>query len=128
MSRTSLMRRVAAGALAVIAFSLASPAAGAHAEAPPAAEREKVSLQLGSFRAWENATALRDALEALGENTYVDEATLRGKPMYRVRVGTFVSYLDAADAIRRLRDLGYDPIVVVGTRFAEPAPPVTAAP
>lgn len=92
--------------------------------APAQAQRtgdlaEPLALQVGAFRSWPHATALRDKVLAVDTNAYIAEADVEGQPLFRVRVGAFLSYGDARAAAERLRNAGYQPLLLVGDRFAK---------
>lgn len=80
---------------------------------------EPLALQVGAFRSWPHATALRDKVLAVDANAYIAEADVDGQPLFRVRIGAFPSYDDARAAAERLRQAGYQPLLLVGDRFAK---------
>jgi len=66
-------------------------------------------LQIAAYGAQADAVARRDKLRGAGlGNAFVEEATVNGKPQYRLRVGPFPSREAAQDGQARLRALGYD--------------------
>jgi len=66
-------------------------------------------LQIAAYGVRADAVARRDKLRGAGVgNAFVEEATVNGKPQYRLRVGPFPSREAAQDVQARLRELGYD--------------------
>lgn len=76
-------------------------------------EGEKVQLQLASFSARDNAERARDKLQAGGvEALRIDEATVNGQPVWRLRVGPVPSSR-VQELSARAADLGFGSVQIV---------------
>lgn len=76
---------------------------------PQPAARGNFVLQIASYGAQPDAQSRRTKLHQAGvTNAFVEQATIGGKPQYRLRVGPFPSREAAQAAQARLRTLGYD--------------------
>lgn len=78
------------------------------------AERGPYQLQVGSFRASQDAEALRAQLVLLGLSASLQSVTVDDETWHRVRVGPFDSARDADAARRRLQENGFDAMVLRG--------------
>ena len=88
------------------------PPAQNHARAS-AREGEQVQLQLASFSARDNAERARDKLQAGGvEALRIDEATVNGQPVWRLRVGPVPSSR-VQELSARAADLGFGSVQIV---------------
>jgi tetratricopeptide (TPR) repeat protein len=65
------------------------------------------SVQVGSFRRWNNAKKLHDELKNKGYDVNIHTAILGDSRFYRVRVGRYSRLSDAEDMARILRNNGY---------------------
>ncbi len=78
------------------------------AEPAASAQQDEVLLQLGSFAARDNAERARDTLQAGGvEALRIDEATVNGQPVWRLRVGPVASSR-VQELSARAADLGFE--------------------
>lgn len=83
------------------------------AEPAANAQQNKVLLQLGAFSARDNAERARDALQAAGvEALRIDEATVNGQPVWRLRVGPVASS-QVQELSARAADLGFGSVQTV---------------
>jgi len=89
-------------ALALLAGQSPSPATST-----PATTGQFV-VQIASYSTQEDAQARRDKLRGEGvSNAFVEQGSIEGKNVFRLRVGPFVSRDSAQTAQTRLRTLGY---------------------
>ncbi len=78
------------------------------AEPATSAQQDQVLLQLGSFAARDNAERARDTLQAGGvDGLRIDEATVNGQPVWRLRVGPVASSR-VQELSARAADLGFE--------------------
>jgi len=77
--------------------------------AAPAAAAGEFVVQIASYSTQEDAQTRRDKLRGEGvSNAFVEQGTIEGKNVFRLRVGPFVSRDAAQAAQTRLRTLGYN--------------------
>jgi len=69
-------------------------------------------LQVGSFQRYEEADRLKAELTMAGFTPTIQDATVRGTRVFRVRVGPYASYDDVGIVESRVRRLGHQPIQV----------------
>ena len=62
------------------------------------------TVQVASFQSQEKAKALANGLVARGYPAYIEEAEIKGKKWYRVRVSSFRNKEDAQKLVDRLRE------------------------
>jgi len=86
----------------VIASRPAPPPPVAAVPAPPPAPPGGYTVQVGAYRAWAPADALRATLVAAGHDADVVESHASGQARYRVRVGAFATREAARAAAARL--------------------------
>ena len=86
----------------VIASRPAPPPPVAAVPAPPPAPPGGYTVQVGAYRAWAPADALRATLVAAGHEADVVESHASGQARYRVRVGAFATREAARAAAARL--------------------------
>jgi rare lipoprotein A len=92
-----------------------SPTAGPPPSQPVANKQqgESVLLQLASFAARDNAERAREALQAGGlEALRIDEASVNGQPVWRLRIGP-VPATRAQELSARAADLGFGSVQIV---------------
>ena len=70
-----------------------------------------VTIQVGSFKEFANATRLKMSLELQYDKIYITEADINGNKHYRVRVGTFRIRDEALHLAKALADEGYDTLI-----------------
>jgi cell division septation protein DedD len=70
------------------------------------------TVQIGSFGVSENAENLVSEITGKGFSGFLSEATVGGKPLFRVRVGPFADLPEAEEAKRLLGAMGYSGFVV----------------
>lgn len=74
----------------------------------PATANGQFVVQIASYSTQEDAQARRDKLRGEGvSNAFVEQGSIEGKNVFRLRVGPFVSRDSAQAAQTRLRTLGY---------------------
>ncbi len=78
----------------------------------PAPGPARYSVQVASFVAESNALALKTELEQKVSGVYLVKAAIDGEVYYRVRVGQFVSRVEAKTAAERLASLGYRVLIM----------------
>ncbi|MCU0934872.1 MAG: SPOR domain-containing protein [Gammaproteobacteria bacterium] len=84
-------------------------------EAPAAKPGETYTLQVASFRSYEEADRLKASLSLLGMEASIQSVTAEGKPpIHRVRVGPYTDMAKVNEARRRLKEHALDPILVKG--------------
>jgi hypothetical protein len=76
------------------------------------------AIQVGTYRELATAKAAAKKLDKLGFEPRI--VTVAGSSLARVRVGRFASTRAADDLMRRLRDAGYDAVVVDDARTETP--------
>lgn len=65
------------------------------------------SVQVGSFKRWNNAKKLNDELRSKGFDANIYTTVVENSRFYRVRVGQYERLSDAEDMVRTLRNRGY---------------------
>lgn len=98
----------------------AAPAATPPADAAPLsrptvsapADEARYLLQAGAFEASGQAEELKAKIAMLGLGARVESATIRGKTVYRVRMGPYGTATDLAEAKRKLASGGLPAIAV----------------
>jgi rare lipoprotein A len=75
------------------------------------ANTDLVTIQVGSFKEFANATRLKMALDLKYDKIYIAEADIKGVRYYRVRVGTFQVRGEALHLAEALADEGYDTLI-----------------
>ena len=65
------------------------------------------SVQVGSFRKWNNAKKLHDELKSQGFDVNIHTTVTGQSRFYRVRVGRYDKLAEAEDMARNLRNKGY---------------------
>ena len=84
----------------------AKPAPVAVASAAPAVDNTRYLLQAGAFQASGQAEELKARIALLGLGARVESAAIRGKTVYRVRMGPYGTAGDLAEAKRKLASGG----------------------
>lgn len=69
------------------------------------------TIQVGSFSELGNAERLKEALQLGYKEVYITRFELKGKMLYRVRVGKFDSKGDATQMAKKLANEGYGALV-----------------
>ncbi|MEN2985318.1 MAG: septal ring lytic transglycosylase RlpA family protein [Thermodesulfovibrionaceae bacterium] len=70
-----------------------------------------LTIQVGSFKEYENAYRLKQALSWKYQNVYISRVSLKGDRYYRVRVGKFTRYEEAFDLAKTMAQEGYKVII-----------------
>jgi rare lipoprotein A len=70
-----------------------------------------VTIQVGSFKEFANASRLKMSLDLKYGNTYIAEGNINGNKYYRVRIGAFGIRGDALHLAEVLADEGYDTLI-----------------
>jgi rare lipoprotein A len=70
-----------------------------------------VTIQVGSFKEFANASRLKMSLDLKYDKTYIAEADINGNRYYRVRIGTFRIRSDALRFAKVLADEGYEALI-----------------
>lgn len=70
-----------------------------------------VTIQVGSFKEFANASRLKMSLDLKYYNTYIAEGNINGNKYYRVRIGIFGMRGDALHLAKVLTDEGYDTLI-----------------
>jgi rare lipoprotein A len=70
-----------------------------------------VTIQVGSFKEFANATRLKMSLDLKYDKTYIAETDINGNRYYRVRIGTFRIRGDALRLAKVLADEGYEALI-----------------
>jgi DedD protein len=97
-------RRTDDGSRALALLEGRSPSA-----APQGTATGQFVVQIASYSTQEDAQARRDKLRGEGvSNAFVEQGSIEGKNVFRLRVGPFVSRDAAQAAQTRLRTLGYN--------------------
>jgi cell division protein FtsN len=97
-----------------------APAASATATAPAnnsttaagAGDGSRYLLQAGAFQASGQAEELKAKIALLGLGARVESAEIKGKTIYRVRMGPYGTASDLADAKRKLESGGMQPLAI----------------
>jgi tetratricopeptide (TPR) repeat protein len=71
------------------------------------------TVQIGSFGKRENADNMVSEITGKGFSGFLSEATVGGKPLFRVKVGPFANLPEAEEVKKRLGALGYSGFVVL---------------
>jgi len=74
----------------------------------PSAAGSGYTIQIGAFRHYSAATAMRDRLRREGYEAYIREATRGGSRLFRVRVGRYANKGLAQRDASRLQQRGFD--------------------
>ena len=102
----------AAGAIATPADSTAPANAASTAATAPAAGDAHYILQAGAFGASGDAETVKAKIAMLGLNARVESAQIKGKTVYRVRMGPYGSASELAEAKSRLAGGGLPAMAV----------------
>ena len=84
----------------------AAAATGTNAAASPEAGEARYILQAGAFGASGDAEAVKARIALLGLNARVESAQIKGKTVYRVRMGPYGTASELADAKSKLASGG----------------------
>lgn len=71
--------------------------------APVNSELAAFAVQVGSFRSQDNAVSLRNRLREQGFSAFVEEFSVNGSAIYRLRVGPVIERSEAETLMRRLK-------------------------
>lgn len=82
--------------------------------AEPASAGSQYHIQAGSFRALNDAEALRAQIAFLGLEAQIHSVTVNDATWHRVRLGPYASAREADTARRRLVDNGHEAMVMSG--------------
>ncbi|MGC8870288.1 MAG: SPOR domain-containing protein, partial [Brevinematia bacterium] len=69
--------------------------------------------QISSYEKKELAESIAKKLKEAGLNSFIQEVTLNGKKIYRVRAGEFKSYEEATKALEKARRINKESFLVV---------------
>nr|WP_255784019.1 SPOR domain-containing protein [Lysobacter chinensis] len=92
--------------------TVASTTAGNTATAAGAGDGSRYILQAGAFQASGQAEELKARIALLGLGARVESAQIKGKTVYRVRMGPYGTASDLADAKRKLANGGLDALAI----------------
>lgn len=70
------------------------------------------TIQIGSFREFDNAFHLRSGLDLKYKGVYVIEAFINNATYYRVRIGKFQSREESLSLAKTLAEEGYSPVIM----------------
>lgn len=90
----------------------AAPAPAASTETAPADDGARYLLQAGAFEASGQAEELKARIAMLGVGARVESANIRGKTVYRVRMGPYGTATELAEAKRKLAAGGLAAIAI----------------